>query len=160
MEDVNASGIIRHPMGGAFEGETLFRTVISLYIQEIYAIVSSTQAQHRRVAIVWGVCSFPLGVAPPANTGPQTTPDKDWILTGQMRPILQDYIWDSGGNTTSGFASWSINPDTVESQARRIAPAAGHQYWVFAEGAGTDAIEVGLNQSGRLWYRQLFEEAA
>jgi hypothetical protein len=155
FEAVNSSGVIRHPMGGVFSDETLFRTLISIHITEIFATVSSTQAAHRRIPIVWGVCAFPLSVTPPAAFGPQQTPDEDWILTGQMRPTVETYIWDSTGSPSSGYASWATNPDVQESEARRQGSGTGDQYWVFCEGAGTDAVEVSANQFGRLWYRQL-----
>lgn len=157
FEDVNTSGIMRHPMGGVFSDETLFRTVISIHITEIFAITSNTQAAHRRIPIVWGVCAFPLSVVPPAAFGPQTTPNEDWILTGMIRPTVEVYIWGTGGTPASGYASWMTNPDVQESEARRQGSATGDQYWVFAEGAGTDAVEVSANQFGRLWYRQLIQ---
>ena len=155
---INSNGIFRQALAGVFEGETLFRTLLAIQVNEIFATVSATQAVHRKSALLYGVVPFALGVTPPATTGPKTTPALDWILWGQSPPLVQTYIWDNTASPTSGFAMWSSAPGMDNSEARRLAPAGGHQWWVFAEAAGTDALEVSANSQCFVSYRQLIQE--
>lgn len=156
---VNSSGIARQALAGVFEGETLFRTLISFYVREIFAIISSTQAHHRNIPAMMGVTQFPLGETPPADTGPKSTPDRDWILWSQSYPLVQLYAWDSTGSPTSGFASWGSPRGMENTEARRLAPDGGHQWWAFIEGVGLEALEVSANVTCYVSYRQLIQEA-